>query len=109
MSGKAAYRPAPGFEHKLHFIGPASRPVWIGRKGDVPGLLNDRFWEVYRAWQEFHLGIARPDRRSSVAEGVLILEGQFRAHFSQQHAVLERLDLILQVLTGGGKKGRRGR
>jgi hypothetical protein len=107
MGGKADYRPSPGYEDKLHVIGPPGHAVWVGRKGDVPGLLNDRFWEVYRAWQTFHLGLDKPERGSAVADGVMMLEGQYRAHFDERHAVLSRLDAIIKLLGGGRKPVRR--
>ena len=106
MSGKAGYRPTPGYEDKLHYIGPVGSPVWVGRKGDVPRLLSDRFWETFRAWQSFHLGLTKPDPDSAVADGVAAFEGQYRAHFDERLAITQRLDVIIQLL-GGGKKGRR--
>ena len=104
MTGKAGYRPTPGYEDRPHFIGPVGNPVWVGKKGDVPRLFTDKFWEVYRAWNSFHLGLTKPDVDSSVADGVAALEGQYRAHFDDRRAIIERLDVILRVLTGGGKR-----
>lgn len=104
MTGKADYRPAPGYEDKLRFIGPTNSPIWVGRSGDVPGLLDDRFLEVYRAWQEANLGLGTPVPGTAVAEGVAILEGQYRAHFSPQRQILDRLDTLIRMLTGKGAR-----
>ena len=100
MSGKADYRPTPGYENRLHFIGPAENPVWIGRKGDVPGLLSETFWEVYRAWQKANLGLGVPEPGTWIADAVAILEGQHRAYFSQSRQIVDRLDTLIRLMAG---------
>jgi hypothetical protein len=105
MGGKADYEPTPGYEHKMHFIGPTNAPVWVGRKGDVPKLLTQSFWEAYRAWQVLNLGLGAPEPNTWIADAVAVMEGQYRAHFSENRRILERLDMIIQLL-GGRRKGR---
>lgn len=100
MGGKADYRPSPGYEDRLHFIGPASNPVWIGRKGDVPALLSNSFWEAYRAWQTANLGLAVPEPGTWIADAVAVLEGQYRAHFSETRQIIDRLDILIKMFAG---------
>jgi hypothetical protein len=104
MSGKADYEPAPGYEDKWHVIGSGSNPVWVGRKGDVPKLLSERFWSVYREWELFHLGLRVPEDETWMQEAVAVLEGHYRAHWSVEHRTLEQLHNIAQILAA-----RRGR
>jgi len=98
MRGEAEYEPAPGYEDKFHIIGTGADPIWIGRKGDVPGLFNETFWTAYRSWNSFHLGLTVPDPDSWEHEAVGILEGQYRAWFAPQRAILDSLGVIAQLL-----------
>lgn len=98
MGGKADYQPAPGYEQKLHAIGPKGNPVWIGKKGDVPGLLTDLFWIVFHTWQQFHLGFPAPDPDTWLAEMVARFEGQYRANFSTQRQILDQLHALVGFL-----------
>jgi hypothetical protein len=97
MSGKADYRPAPGYEHKLHMIGPRLAPIWVGEACEVASLFDDLFWTVYQEWQRFHLGLSVPDGGSWIADAVLALEGQYRAHFSAERQIIARLDALIDI------------
>lgn len=104
MSGKADYQPSPGYEDKWHVIGPGSSPVWVGRKRDVPKLLSERFWSAFHEWELFHLGLKTPEDGTWMQEAVAVLEGQYRAHWSTERAMIDQLRQIAEILLA-----RRGR
>jgi hypothetical protein len=104
MSGEAAYRPAPGYEDKWHIIGPGKNPVWIGRKGDVPKLFTDRFWQAYREWQMFHLGLKVPDDETWIQEAVATLEGQYRARWSVEQRIVRELQELKQIMVARARR-----
>lgn len=106
MSGNAGYRPAPGYEDRRHFIGPVKSPVWIGRKGDVPGLINVTFWRYFEAWRMFNIGAGFPepgtwaDQDGTLIEVILSFEENYRAFFSGENKTLELLTNIAKLLAG---------
>jgi hypothetical protein len=99
MSGKADYRPAPGYEDKLHAVGPKLDPIWVGRAGDFATLFDGAFWQAFRAWERFNLGLSKPDPDSWLSDAVAYFEGQYRAHFSPQRAIIARLDALMGAFT----------
>lgn len=106
MEGKANYRPAPGFEHKLHLIGDPKRPIWSGPKGDVPRLFTDRFWIAFEAWRYFNLGLGLPDglpwdqQDQWLIESIAAMQEHYLGHFSPQRHVSDILLRIVQLLQG---------
>lgn len=105
MSGNADYRPPPGFGEKLHLIGPSKKPVWVGKKKDVPKLLTDDFWRAYEMWRLFNLGFGLPSGKSWteedqwIVEVVALFEEHYRAHFSFEHGVLARIDAYFAAIS----------
>jgi hypothetical protein len=101
MSGKAGYKPTPGYEDKMHMIGDSKSPVWIGRKGDVPGLMTREFWIAYSAWRMFNLGFGFPDpgtwteQDQWLVEAMAAFEEHYRARFSPERSQQAQMEAIL--------------
>ena len=101
MQGNAGYKPAPGYENKLHFIGPVKRPVWIGRKNDVPKLFTHEFNVAYQYWRIWNLGAGLPDpghwteQDNRLMKILLLFEEHYRAHFSPERSQQAQLNAIL--------------
>jgi len=98
LSGKADYQPSPGYEDKLHSVGPKGSPVWIGKKGDVPKLLSEQFWDAYHAWERFHLGFPGPDPATRTADIVMMMEGQYQAHFCWERHIFDRVTTLIEMM-----------
>ncbi len=102
MSGNAGYSPTPGYEEKMHFIGPISSPLWFGQKQDVPKLLTSDFYRVYGIWKRFNMGMGLPDRGTwvehddTLIDAVVQMETLYRVHFSADHAIIELLTALLK-------------
>lgn len=110
MEGKAQQVIPKGYENKMHFIGHYSRPVWIGRRGDVPKLFTQEFWYVFNAWRMFNLGFGLPDegpwteQDTWLVERMAMFEEHYRANFSPHRSTEASLSGIL-----GAMHGKRGR
>jgi hypothetical protein len=76
-------------------IGPRLAPLWVGPACEFAELFNERFWIVFEAWQRFNLGLWVPDPDSWLSDAVAQLEGQYRAHFSTEIAIMRRLDALI--------------
>lgn len=98
MTGKADYRPSPGYEHKLHAIGPKLAPVWTGEAWRVPTLLNDTFWFAFRVWRRFRVGVETPDPETWLSDVVMLFEEHYRAHYSDERQIINRLDTLVQIM-----------
>jgi hypothetical protein len=105
-TGKADYEPSPGYERKLHAIGPKLAPVWVGEAWRVPRLLSNTFWYAFRAWRRFNLGLWTPDPDSWLADVVLAFEEHYRAHYSEERHIIDQLDAVIQLLTPSRRRGR---
>jgi len=106
LTGKADYRPSPGYERKLHAIGPKLAPVWTGEAWRVPTLLTQTFWYAFRVWRRFRVGVDKPDPESWLADVVMVFEEHYRAHYSDERRIQQQLDNVLQLLAGSRKPGR---
>lgn len=98
MTGNADYQPSPGYEDKWHVIGPGNKPVWTGKKRDVPKLFTPAFHAAYRAWELYHFGLSTPEHGTWLQEAVALLESQYRARFSAERKILDSLSVIRSLL-----------
>lgn len=101
----------------MHIVGSFENPILVCRKGDVPDLFNDQFWELYDAWEKFNIGMGLPtkmhysDCDPEYIRIIIQMEKYYRSHFSNSviqikylEALLKRADVALEIFTKKRRK-----
>ena len=103
MQGKAGYKPSPGYGDKMHLIGSAARPIWMGKKRDVPKLFSSEFWLLYEVWKRFNLGFGLPEAEpwtrqdQWIMDGIALFEEHYRGHFSPPRYLSDTMIAMLRA------------
>ena len=101
MSGNADYQPTPGYEDRMHFIGPVRAPIWIGKKREVADLITEEFWYYFQAWRMFNVGLGLPDpglwpdQDPTLVDVIAGFQEIYRVHFSAEAEMLQGVGVII--------------
>lgn len=94
----------------MKVVGPATNPIWIGKKSEIPNLFTEQFWRIYEIWRMQNLGFGFPDGvaynhlEPVILEAVAQMEEHYRKEFSHENYIrsavepaINRLDAIIKV------------
>lgn len=104
MQGKADYKPIPGMEDRLYFIGDVENPIYACKRKEVQELFTDEFYLSYNLWNYFHNKVLPEDFNSwgeinpDIMTNILEMENYFNARFSTGNVIIKYLDAIFRVL-----------